>query len=200
MAQDITGRRKPGDKMKSIAFITRVHPSRPKMLRVCIESIKSQSSNDWVQYFQRDPTKGYGIEGANKALALVKNIDARYVMVLDDDDMLVYEDFVKEFSNLVHGIDADIVFFKGKVEGMFVFPLPDVWRRRPIRTRIASFNFAVRREIWEKYINVWGKPHSGDGYFIIKCYENTKRHLWWDKLIAKTQSTPGHGRGEDERD
>ena len=80
-----------GDRMKAIAFITRVHPRRNRMLKLCIQSIKAQINDDYIHILNRDDKsiKGYGTYLANKSFAKIKPIDAKYVMVLDDDDMLI---------------------------------------------------------------------------------------------------------------
>lgn len=86
--------------MKTIAFITRVHPKRQNMLKQCIESIKVQTSDDYIHILHRhDRTKnGYGLFSANHSLAKIATIDARYIMVLDDDDILIDPDFVEVFA------------------------------------------------------------------------------------------------------
>ena len=186
--------------MKTIAFVTRIHPKRPNMLKKCIESIKAQTSDDYIHILFRDDKskEGYGVFNADKSLMKIKNIDARYVMVLDDDDMFVYPDFVKEFKSIVDRSNVDIMFFKGKIGGG-VFPPPDVWEKAPVKCRIGSFNFAVRLDIWIKYIHTWN-PIKGcaDYRFIAHCYDNTEKHFWFDRVVVKTQKKPGGGKGEHE--
>ncbi len=188
--------------MKTIAFVTRVHPRRPNMLKKCMESVKAQTSDDYIHVLFRDDKskEGYGVYNADKSLMKIKNIDARYAMVLDDDDMLVYPDFVKEFKSIVGKSNVDIVFFKGMIDGG-IFPPPDVWGKAPAHCKIGSFNFAVRLDIWMKYIHTWN-PISGKGcadyWFIAHCYDKTERYFWLDRVVARTQKRPGHGKGEHE--
>jgi len=40
--------------MKSIAFITRVHPKRESMLDMCIKSVKAQINDDYIHILSRD--------------------------------------------------------------------------------------------------------------------------------------------------
>jgi len=107
----------PGEYMKTIAFITRVHPKRPGMLEVCIDSVKAQTSDDYIHILHKDDkTKnGYGMFLANQSLAKVSSINARYVMALDDDDMLIDPNFVKTFKEIVNKDNPEIVFFKGNI-------------------------------------------------------------------------------------
>lgn len=188
--------------MKTIAFITRVHPKRPNMLKKCIESIKAQTSDDYIHIIFRDDEskEGYGVSNADKSLMKIKGIDARYVMVLDDDDMLAYPDFVKEFKTIVDKSAVDIVFFKGEIDGRAI-PRSDVWEKAPVICKIGSFNFAVGLGIWMKYIHAWN-PIKGcaDYRFIAHCYDNTEKHFWFDRVVAKTQKKPGRGKGEHNHD
>lgn len=186
-----------GIRMKTIAFITRVHPKRPIMLKECMRSIKTQTSDDYIHILSRDDksTEGYGIDNADKSLMKIKGIHARYVMVLDDDDMLVYPGFVKEFNSIVDKNDIDIVFFKGEIGGLVV-PPPDVWEQAPVHCKIGSFNFAVRLDIWMRYIHTWNPIGFSDYGFISHCYDKTEKHFWFDRVVARTQKSAGMGAGE----
>jgi glycosyltransferase involved in cell wall biosynthesis len=185
--------------MKTIAFVTRVHPQRPKMLAVCIESVKSQTDEDYIHIIHRDdktPT-GYGGLLANQSFMKIKSIDAQYVMVLDDDDQLIEPRFVEIFKKKIEGRTPEIVFFKGITAGFGTLPRPERWGRTPLYTEIASFCFAIRTDIWRKYIHEFGRQRfGGDFSFIARCYSKTKDHMWLDLVVAKMQSVAGRGRPE----
>jgi len=174
--------------MKTIAFITRVKPRRVRMLKICTNSIKKQTNDDYIHIiFRDDRTKcGYGMLLANQSLARVSPIDARYVMVIDDDDMIIDSDFVKRFKEIVDDNNPEIVFFK-MIIGNRLFPLQVCWKRPPIYNRIGGSCFATRLDIWKKYIHEFGRRTSGDFYFISACYKNTKNHFWFDHIVSKTQ-------------
>jgi len=186
--------------MKTIAFVTRVHPKRPDMLTICIRSIKAQTSDDYIHILNRDDkTKsGYGKYLANQSFAKIESIEAQYVMVLDDDDMLIDPTFVEKFAKAVEKNNPEIIFFKGIIMGYGVYPRPLTWGKAPIRGKIASFCFAVRLDVWRKYIHEFGCRTAGDYGFIFACYNGTKKHLWLDRTIARTQKRPGDGLGEHE--
>jgi len=190
--------------MKAIAFVTRVHPKRPNMLKECIKSVKRQTSDDYVHILHKDDNtaNSYGVSSANNSLIRLNSINARYVMILDDDDMLIDPNFVKIFSKVVKKDVLEIVFFKGMIKDKGIFPRPEVWKKAPIFASIASFCFAVRRDIWMDNIYEFGKPTlaglGGDFSFISLCDKNTKNHLWLDRIVAKTQKKEGYGRGEHE--
>jgi len=187
-----------GSQMKTIAFITRVHPQRSVMLKICINSIKSQTDDDYIHIINRDDkTKnGYGVFNANKSFAKIKNINARYVMAIDDDDMIVDRDFVKIFKEAIENKNPEIVFFKNKIGGS-IYPWEGSWKKPPVLARIGGSCFAVRLDIWNKYIHLFGKPSCGDFNFISACYKNTENHVWLDHIVAKTQKKAGYGLGED---
>lgn len=188
--------------MKTIAFITRVHPKRPNMLKVCIESVKKQTCDDYLHILHEDDNtkSGYGVPNANLALKKVKPINAKYVMVLDDDDMLIDRDFVKTIKKETETNKPEIIFFKGLINEHWTYPKPNIWGKAPKFALIASFCFAVRRDVWMANIHEFGKPTSakmgGDFSFISACYKKTKNHLWLDRIVAKTQKKQGRGKGE----
>ena len=186
--------------MKTIAFITRVHPKRPGMLKICIDSVKAQTDDDYVHILYRDDKTefGYGRPQADQSLIRVSSINARYVMILDDDDMLIDPNFVKAFREILNKSNLEIVFFKGCVKRKGIFPEIQFWKKAPIRRHIASFCFAVRLDIWKKHIHEFGRKQAGDWKFISICHENTRNHFWLDRVIAKTQKRPGDGLGERE--
>jgi len=185
--------------MGTLAFITRVHPSRPNMLKQCVESVNAQTSTDFIHILHRhDASKaGYGKWNANKSLAAIKDIPARYVMVLDDDDMLIKRDFVEGFKTVIDGREPEIVFFKGIVHKLGTLPRSAFWGKAPVYGQIASFCSAVRRDVWMRHIKEFGRRElGGDFCFISACYCNTKDHLWWDAVVAATQKGPGRAKGE----
>jgi len=170
------------------------------MLNLCIKSVKAQICNDYTHILSRDDksTKGYGTHQANKSFAKIKNINAKYVMVLDDDDMLIDDCFVHFFSKLIKNKNPEIVFFKGLVDGRGFYPRPETRKKAPVYGSIASFCFAVRLDVWKKNIHAFGDRRFGGDYcFIAACYKGTTEHLWIDRLVAKTQRGPGRGKGEE---
>jgi len=185
--------------MKTIAFITRVHPKRPSMLKICIKSIKSQTDNDYVHIIHRDDMTehGYGRLLANQSFAKISHINARYVMAIDDDDMIIDSDFVNVFKEIVNNNNPEIVFFKCNIGGL-VYPQSAFWKKPPVRAKIGGSCFATRLDIWKKYIHKFGESCCGDYSFISTCYKNTKKHFWLDRIVSRTQKRPGGGKGEHE--
>jgi len=189
------------ENMKILAIVTRVHPQRPNMLRRCEESVRAQIGNNYVHILLRDDKteRGYGIHNANQSFVRLREIPARYVMVLDDDDMLIDDRFVEDFSGVLGIKYPPIVFLKGIVHKLGVLPRQEYWEKPPVYGQIASFCFAVRQDVWFRHIQAFGdKKQGGDYCFIRACYDNTnpQHHLWWDRIVARTQAGPGRSKGE----
>jgi len=174
--------------MKTIAFITRVKPRRSRMLATCTNSIKKQTSDDYVHIIYRDDRTRtcYGMLLANQSLTKVSPIDARYVMLIDDDDMIIDSDFVKKFKEIVDDNNPEIVFFKGIVFGCEIPPTA-FWGKRPVCNQISGSCFVIRLDVWKKYVHAYGREKCGDYSFISECYRNTNNHFWLDRIIFKTQ-------------
>ena len=177
---------------KTIAFVTRCHPLRAKELEACKASIVKQTSQDYEHILLRDSTKkGCGRLEANRLFMKYKDsIPAtnRYLMVLDDDDMLVNDGFVKQFRKIVEKQDYDLVIFKGRTASHGVLPPPELWRKPVKLANIASFCMAVRRDLWFKHIEKFGtKAKCGDFEFMKAVYRDANSIYWLDMEVARTQ-------------
>jgi len=180
------------------------------MQKVCFDSVKTQTCDDYqhflIQGVMRESDKdspGNGTFAIEHGLTKPWPIDARYVMVLDDDNMLAYLDFVKEFKALTEKQNPDIVFFKSQIKGWGIYPPNNLWGKAPVGGYIDWFCFAIKREMWEKYIKeIEAHPNllgnCNDALLIKICYRNAKSISWLDRLVATTQKAPGRGMGENE--
>jgi len=190
---------------KTICFLTRCHPQRPNMQKVCFDSVKNQTCDDYQHFLiqgamrEADAYSAYKNSGFAVEHGLTKPwpIEGRYVMALDDDNMLVDPEFIKDFKALVEKENPDIVFFKGEIKGWGIYPS---WARHPVAGEIDWFCYAVKREMWQRYIaEVNARPMaSSDWSLIDKCYRNTKSVIWFNRLVTSTQRAPGRSRPETE--
>jgi len=172
--------------------MTRCHPLRAKELEACKTSIASQVCDDYEHVLIPDLTeKGCGRLEANQLFATFKGnpkIKARYLMVLDDDDMLIDDDFVGILKAIVEKQPYDLVIFKGWHFHHGVLPSPDMWRRPIQLAKIASFCMAVERDLWFRYIIRFGlKARGGDFEFMRAVYKEAKSIYWLDRKVARTQ-------------
>lgn len=179
------------------------------MQKVCIDSVKNQTCDDWQHFLiqgamRESDEQSKGTDGKfaiEHGLTKPWPIDAQYVMVLDDDNMLVYVDFVKEFKELIEKENPDLVLFHGEIKGCGIYPR---WKLPPAPGHIDWMCYAVKREMWEKYIKViesvrlTARMECNDSRFATLCYENTKAVVWFDRLVTTTQRGPGKMRPETE--
>ena len=177
---------------KTIGFVTRCHPLRAKELAICKASIVKQTSQDYEHILIRDPSKkGCGRLEANRLFAKYKKSippDNRYLMVLDDDDMLVNDDFVKAFRKIVKKQSYDLIVFKGWHFHHGILPPPELWEKPVKFSKIASFCMAVEQSLWFKHIEKFGmKERGGDFEFMKAVYKNAKSIYWLDMEVARTQ-------------
>jgi glycosyltransferase involved in cell wall biosynthesis len=184
----------------TICFLTRCHPARPKMLAACIKSVEAQTCKDYQHILIRDDTseRGYGLIRAEEALKKPWPINARYVMVLDDDNMLVDMDFVRVFKRETGREEPDIVFFRSYIQDYGVLPPLDGWGKPPAQGFIDYFCYAVSLEFWKLYHpQVETAPHS-DFLLAAKCHENARRILWLDRFVARTQGLMARIRAQED--
>ena len=175
---------------KTVAFMTRCHPLRKEKLEICRASVARQTCQDYEHILIHDTTEeGCGRLRANQLFAIYKDtmkIDSRYLMVLDDDDMLIQDKFVETLKALTEKQPYDLVIFKGYVGR--ILPLPELWKK-PIKVAgIASFCMAVEKNLWYKHIDKFGtKARCGDFEFMQAVYEDAKSIYWLDMEIARIQ-------------
>ncbi len=196
--------------MRTICFLTRCHPARPNMQKICFDSVKAQTCDDYqhflIQGVMRESdnlSPGDGKFAIEHGLTKPWPIHAHYVMVLDDDNILTYRDFVKEFKALVQKENPYVVIFKGEIKGQGIYPPNNLWGKAPVSGCIDWFCFAIKLEMWKKYIKeIEVHPNVGtkcnDALLIDMCYQNTRAITWFDRVVANTQKGPGRSRGETE--
>jgi len=175
---------------KTIAFMTRCHPLRKEKLEICKASIARQTCNDYEHVLIPDPTEeGCGRLRANQLFSTFEGnpkINSRYLMVLDDDDMLICDEFVETLKAITDKQSYDVVIFKGYVGR--VLPLPERWKKSIKVGGIASFCMAVKKDIWYKHIDKFGtKARCGDFEFMEAVYEDAKSIYWLDMKVARIQ-------------
>jgi len=185
--------------MKTICFLTPCHPARPNMQKICFNSVKAQTCDDY-QHFLLQGSMRENKDGTRAWECGLKKpwpIDARYVMRLDDDNMLVYPDFVKEFKQLTQKENPDVVIFRGNIIGIGIIPSHS-WGKAPVHGNIDWFCYAIKLEMWNKYIQEMRHERgiNNDYQLIRNCYRNTQSVSWMDRVVAKTQRGRMYGKGE----
>ena len=180
--------------------MTRCHPQRPNMQKVCFDSVKAQTCDDY-QHFLLQGSMRMNEDGTRawEAGLRVKRwpLDAKYVMVLDDDNVLIYPDFVKELKELAKKENPDVVIFKGNHTNAGIIPSIN-WGKAPVHCNIDWFNYAIKLDMWNKYIQELKHERGiNNDYMLIRnCCRNTKSVVWMDRVVVKTQRGRMYGKAE----
>ncbi len=176
-----------------LTIITRHHVGRPLFLQSCRESLLKQTDQNFEHIILVDDV-GRGMLYANKIFNTMKSktqIYGQYVLILDDDDIIIYPDFVKDLKKVISRVpvNPDIVYFKG-----IIYPyeksLPDKgWGDKPIHRDIGSFCFVTKPYLYYKHIHNWGtQEFSGDFLYLKRVHADpgAVNIKWWDKVICQT--------------
>lgn len=189
-----------GDNVSGQPFLTVVTRccDRPELLLRNIDSLKKQSDRDYEQVFVHNHRDG--LHDANKSLSLNKDrATGRYVYILDDDNKIVDDDFIKELKSFVafkknpHVIMVRVEADKDTV-GEAMLPPDQIWGNRPQKNRVDTMCFVVREDVWKKHIHAFGVPRCGDFSFINEVFENRMDYnvVWLDRVVAKIEKPNSH--------
>jgi len=173
-----------------VTIMTRCY-KRPKMLEVNKQSIDTQNDLDYEQIFIID-TIGRGADYANKAFEITEHeydITGKYVLILDDDDKLKYNEFISDMKYIVETHNPNAIFFKGEIGGKVLPPDHLFTKQKPRACQIGSFSILVKKELFKQYLHLFGSDKSiGDFKFIEGIYnKDPERIFWYDKVCCKTQ-------------
>ncbi len=178
--------------MKFLSIITRVHPQRKSMLHNCITSVQNIKSNDVEQIFIHDKSsEGGGRVYANQMFYIHRKEicpKGKYIMVLDDDDMIINPHFITNLKNELNNRDPEMIIFKGNVTGLGTLPPSEYWKKDLIRGKVASFCAMIKKDLWFKNIKSFGvDKNCGDYIFLKKVYHESNNVYWFDNIVAETQ-------------
>uniref|UniRef100_A0A6M3LYJ5 Glycosyltransferase n=1 Tax=viral metagenome TaxID=1070528 RepID=A0A6M3LYJ5_9ZZZZ len=184
--------------MSFLTILTQVHPSRPKCLARCIESIKSQADNDVQHLLLRPEIEPHDVVKVGYLVhEAAPSIEGQYVMLLPDDDRLCTPDFVKDLK--AASDDADMIIFRCKL-GEWVCPPEWHWQERQMQHGyIAGQNIILKREIYNGASYEWLTPvyHADFHYLRTASFISTKI-VWWDYIGVESQGVIGNNAGAPE--
>ena len=172
--------------MTFLSIVTRCY-KRPDMLVRNTESLAQQTEQDFEQLFITDD-KGLGVAVANRAL-VTANPAGDYVMILDDDDMLINDRAIELLKEAIvkFGTLPELVIFKADHAGLGILPSRLTWGKRPVQGRIGSCDFITRRDVWEKHITAFGVDECGDYAFLRSIWTENPNVVWLDEILAGVQ-------------
>lgn len=147
-------------------------------------SLVAQQDQDYERIRLEDP-EGRGVGYANRRLVEAK-VRGDYVMVLDDDDLLLHNNAIGLMKKATQE-NPDLLIFKADHGPLGILPSPLVWGKRPIQGRIGSIDFITRNDVWLKHISAFGVDEAGDYAFLRAIWETKPSVIWLDEVLAGVQ-------------
>jgi glycosyltransferase involved in cell wall biosynthesis len=176
-----------------LSVVTRCY-KRPSFLEKNQASLEMQTMTNYEQILIIDE-EGRGLHAANMSLADAYP-SGEYVLVLDDDDVLVDPAALEMLQCFVEQEQRPgLIFFKADHGPLGTLPDSIVWGKRPIHGRVGSCDFISRRDIWEKHIPAFGAPSGGDYAYLFSVWQDGPCVAWLDKKLAAVQRI-SNGRAE----
>lgn len=164
---------------------------RPFLLRENVRSLKSQTDPDYEQIFIIDRV-GRGLAQADRALSKYKDLNiGRYVMVLDDDDKITTPNFISTIKTYAEKGNPDVMIWRGEFgKADHALPLKnEFWGKKIIRSKIGSFNYGIKRELYNEHIHICKTGIMGDFDFLdaVLCHNPPPNVIWIDKVFVAIQ-------------
>lgn len=167
---------------------------RPRMLAENIKSVLAQTDKDIEQVFIPDFSRKVEVGKANAQFALnVGRVQGEYVYVLDDDTMLINNNFVAKLKKHIRQSDSPGVVMVKSNRPQFaprVLPKADAWGKRR-NLRIGATNvlcYVTRSDLWEQKIRHWNVNAAGDWTFLKSLVRMKEvKFVWLPIVAAQTQ-------------
>lgn len=152
---------------------------RPEALARCKASVEAQTIP--TEHVIIIDEIGIGIDGMYAAIRdHAYQVTGDYVLVLSDDNFILHADFAERLQKVAQdALFPDVVIFKNDIAGKCIQPVS--WGR-VIYGQIDLSCFAVKRDVWQRYSDKWGRCYAGDFYFILALEKDGYRFHWWDSL------------------
>jgi len=173
-----------------LSIVTRCF-KRPKMLFRCIESVSKQTDNDYEHVLCVDNIGIATIPGewqkqGDHLFRHARRIHGKYIYMLDDDDFLIDNDFVKGLKEVCQD-DPDVIFVK--MSRPFygvgqILPNERCWGIQPVQDLIGTPCFVVKRETWMNFIPNF-RGDGADFQFIESIFRTNPKVYWWDRVVTQ---------------
>ena len=166
-----------------LQVVTRTY-KRPTMLAANMASIAALGSD--VRHTLLRDEKGIGVAAANAQLAEFEPV-ARYVWVLDDDDVCTYDNLLADLKYLAWLQNAPPAFIVRMDHGPELGILPNAvgWRKAPREAGIGCSAIITRRDVWMRHRQAWATGrYAADFDFISAVWESWQRTIVWHDVVA----------------
>ena len=171
-----------------MSIVTRHYYKRPNMFKNCCGSVSMQEDQDFDHVIINDNI-GIGSLQANQLFVKNKHkVKGDYVFMLDDDDVLVSDQFIGDMKEIVDKYNPDIIFVRMLINDE-LYPTEMNWKKSKFyKNHIGISNIVVKNEIWQKYIHNFSAIQTGDFEFINSIFISlsSTSMYWQDKIYSKT--------------
>jgi GT2 family glycosyltransferase len=154
------------------------------MLQINKASLCMQSCQDFEQLLMIDGQGGGWKHAAEMLTELAQDATGDYVLILDDDDILLNADGVRLMKEAAQGEPAAVIF-KGWHADLGILPNDNTWMRRPRLAQIGSFDFITRREVFVELADTAvTNGYTNDFGIIDGVFERCLPVTWLNVLMC----------------
>jgi GT2 family glycosyltransferase len=154
------------------------------MLQINKASLCMQSCQDFEQLLMIDGQGGGWKHAAEMLADLAQDAAGDYVLILDDDDILLNADGVRLMKEAAQSQPAAVIF-KGWHADLGILPNDNTWMRRPRLAQIGSFDFITRREVFCELVDTAvTNGYNNDFGIIDGVFERCLPVTWLNVLMC----------------
>lgn len=181
-----------------LSIVTRHYYKRPNMYKLCCESVDRQKDQDLEHIILRDDI-GVGFARANGFFYENRDkVKGDYVFMLDDDNVLITDDFVTDLKEIVKIHSPEMIFIRNLIDGVLYPSSRYVWGKdKLIINHIDTANVVVKKELWQKHIINFLQRKAGDFFFIDSVFRTKPKIYWQDKIYSKSLMVGSKGESEE---
>lgn len=180
-----------------LEIVTRHRPNREALLAQNQDSLKRQTDSDWIQTLLVDPI-GAGVPAANRMLGLTADgATGEWIWVLDDDDICVYDDLVRDVRRIARSNPGkEVIMVRNDVTTHTGSIVPKYnWQLEPMYGDVSMSCFIVRNFVWKTFKDAWPLGLAGDYNFISAIWsELGPDAFYWHDVIAMQTLQLGGGK------
>lgn len=174
--------------MPFLTVITRTIPSRTAMLRKNIDSLTMQTDPDYQQLVLKDNQRR-GVDWANGRMAERdwSDIEGDYVLVLDDDDLMIENSLIERMKES-HTLPRPDLFILRMDHGpLGILPNDENWECEPMRACQGCSSVIPSRELFKRAVKHYAPQYDGDFDFVKACYDFSEKTYWLDIVATRVQ-------------
>jgi len=168
------------------------------MFELCRNSVLAQKDPDFDHIVIKDMI-GVGFARTNGYFYEYRDlIHGQYVFILDDDDVLVTDDFVSDMKKIAKENDNPGMIFVRMWISDHTYPTHVDWKVPKLTiNHIGTSCVVVRNDLWKEKIKNFLQRKAGDFFFIESIFNSKPTIFWQDKFYSKTMKV-SHGKPEEE--